>query len=687
MMRRPEGKDGILIPQLFAFGLVGLPAGWLIQRTATTPTGVQAGWWVFAFAATVLLTACLVGWRVLHGAVAAAGCWTVFAAAVLLALPRGMAARHAAPLVIAAGVLLLGTLLAAAALRGLGVMVAAGCWLLWAAWLLHALPGGGAVQAWWPGGLAAGVLVLAASVFVVVRNRGGSQGLVNRWGNRQRRNDGVASRWQVWRTAGRHAVRAKMPVLKPSTRGLSRWQHRSVPTTQVATRIARVGRLAVWVTVEQVTVRFGGPRMGKTVEIAGRILDAPGAVITTSTRTDLCEMTRGVRGKVGPIYVFNPSGMGEGLESTITFDPIQGCADPKTATDRAGDLVAAVSSPGRDDGNREFWSAQARRVLAALLHAAALGGRGMSDVLAWVADSDGDQTKREVQRYLSRSTVPSFEQDAIQFLTTNANTRTSITSTIMPALGWLTDPTAAAAATGGAFDVEQLLADRGTVYLLGAEDAQTAPLVTALTAHIAREARRIARKQPAGRLDPSLTLVLDEAAIICPVPLDKWTADMGGNNIAIHAAVQSWAQLRQRFGDAGAATIVNNTSTLLVFGGTRDPQDLAAYVTLAGEREETVATYDHVQRKSSTTTRKVPVLSAAQIAQLPPLHVMIVRSGMPVALGKIEPAYRRRDVRRAHAEANGIAPLHVPAGWAPGWPRGRSPRPGGYSAGAASTGS
>ncbi len=80
----------------------------------------------------------------------------------------------------------------------------------------------------------------------------------------------------------------------------------------------------------------------------------------------------------------------------------------------------------------------------------------------------------------------------------------------------------------GGFDVAALLEQRGTVYMLGAEDAQVGPLVTALTGHIAREARSIAGRQPGGRLDPPLTLALDEAALICPVPLDNWTADMGG---------------------------------------------------------------------------------------------------------------------------------------------------------------
>ena len=57
------------------------------------------------------------------------------------------------------------------------------------------------------------------------------------------------------------------------------------------------------------------------------------------------------------------------------------------------------------------------------------------------------------------------------------------------------------------------------MFLLGGEETQAAPLVCALTGHIAREARRLAALQPGGRLDPPLTLVLDEAALISPVPL------------------------------------------------------------------------------------------------------------------------------------------------------------------------
>jgi len=85
---------------------------------------------------------------------------------------------------------------------------------------------------------------------------------------------------------------------------------------------------------------------------------------------------------------------------------------------------------------------------------------------------------------------------------------------------------------------------------------------------------------------------------------------------------------------------------VLIFGGTRDDEDLAAYVTLAGERDEDVATFDHLTRRTSTTIRRVPVLTGAQIAQLPFGKVLIIRRGLPAAIGRVQMAWKRRDVRR-----------------------------------------
>ena len=111
---------------------------------------------------------------------------------------------------------------------------------------------------------------------------------------------------------------------------------------------------------------------------------------------------------------------------------------------------------GTASGDAERWDAQGRRVLAALLHAAALSGRSMHDVLGWVADNE--TAAKEVPNALLRSSVEAFVAAAEHFVSTNDRTRTSITNSIMPALAWLTNPVAAAAATPGAsFDVAALL--------------------------------------------------------------------------------------------------------------------------------------------------------------------------------------------------------------------------------------
>ncbi len=322
-------------------------------------------------------------------------------------------------------------------------------------------------------------------------------------------------------------------------------------------------------------------------------------------------------------------------------------------------MLAATSRAGANGGDRQFWEAQARRVLAALLHAAALGQKQMSDVLSWVADPE--RAQREVPVLLRRAADPAFEQDAMQFVAKNDRTRTSITSTMMPALGWLTSPAAAAAAEPGGFDVAELLRSRATVFLLGAEETQAAPLVCALTGHIAREARRLAALEPGGRLDPPLTLVLDEAALISPVPLESWTADMGGRGVTILAAFQSRAQVLARWGEHAAATILNNTSAVMVFGGTRDRDDLQFWSTLTGERDERIVTTDLHGRVASRTVRRVPVLAPAQIANLPTGKVLLIRRGLAPIVGRVSPASRRRDVR-AHQRSVDRALRALPVG-------------------------
>ena len=183
------------------------------------------------------------------------------------------------------------------------------------------------------------------------------------------------------------------------------------------------------------------------------------------------------------------------------------------------------------------------------------------------------------------------------------------------------------------------------MYLLGRHAAHTAPLLAALTGHIARESRRLAAHAPGGRLDPPLTLALDEAARIAPVPLPDWTGDAGGSGITIVAAFQSRADVIDCWGTTGAAKVINNAGAIVLFGGTKDEADLDAWSKLAGERDEPVLTVDTHRGTTSRTVRRVPVLPPAQLANLPRGRVVVFTRGMAMVIGRVRMAWQRRDVR------------------------------------------
>lgn len=493
-----------------------------------------------------------------------------------------------------------------------------------------------------PAATIAGSLVLTAlAVGWLVTRFTGTARTVTRWSEKSRRRSGVATLWQVSRNGSRWALHRKAAAVRPHLRDVGWWSRWRTPTTELGVKLCRVGGVWMWASCEDVVLVIGGPRKGKTAWLAGAISDAPGAVLTTSTRTEIIGLTRAARERGGrTVAIFNPGGLG-GLQSTISFNPLTGCADPVVATARAADMIPEAE--GAEDG-RDFWDSQARRYFAAFLHAAALdpaGQRGMRDIQRWVANPKA--AEGELNALLKRSPDPAaYLEDVNQFIALNDKTQSSITNAITPALAWLTSPAAVAATeTGAPFDVAALIRDRGTVYLLGRHEAHTAPLLAALTGYVAREARRLAALEPSGRLDPPLSIELDEAARVSPVPLPDWTGDSGGSGIQLICAFQSRADLVAKWGKTGAATILNNAGTIMLYGGTTDSDDLSAWSSLAGDRDEVVKTRNGDGKVTSTSVRKTPVLAPAQLASLPKFRV-VVFSDMPPAVGWVQAVWKRR---------------------------------------------
>ena len=113
----------------------------------------------------------------------------------------------------------------------------------------------------------------------------------------------------------------------------------------------------IWASVEDSILVIGPPRSGKGLHLViNAILDAPGAVVTTSTRPDNILATITARKERGPVAVFDPQHLTAGLPiihgSGVRWSPIRGCEQPLTAMIRAASLASTtgLSSGGVESG-------------------------------------------------------------------------------------------------------------------------------------------------------------------------------------------------------------------------------------------------------------------------------------------------------------------------------------------------
>jgi type IV secretion system protein VirD4 len=488
-----------------------------------------------------------------------------------------------------------------------------------------ALLAGGVLMVWWMRNLAP---VVSTGAWVARRDRASQHA------------GGVATWMDVGELAGTTAMRRRATVLRPSLRRRPYLLRRFTPVTAYATRMVITGPIPVgntiWSACEEVTLRLGGPRSGKSLSLACHGLDAPGALLVTSSRKDLLEHTERTRARKGRVDVFNPTGLGA-LPSTVRWSVLAGCTDYATALRRAADLIP---EGGSSEGER--WDAQARGLLAVLMHAAALQGSNLRTVLDWISPADA-LAREQILQALAESSATNeraLASDVRSIYATNERTLTSITTTMLPALRWLNDTTAAEIGDANLddpdfLDVELFVArKRDSLYLIG-RDGGAKTLLGALTAEVAHQVRMIAAAAPDGRLDPPMTALLDEAPLTCgPIPLHDWTADMGGRGFTIHIAAQSIAQLRDTWGRDRAEAILGNTASLLLFGGLKNADDLQDAVTLCGTRFMALDPDDN---------RPMPVMTAHEISELAPGTALVLRNGLRPVVGRAPSVLDRRD--------------------------------------------
>jgi type IV secretory pathway TraG/TraD family ATPase VirD4 len=346
----------------------------------------------------------------------------------------------------------------------------------------------------------------------------------------------------------------------------------------------------VWATVEDSILLIGPPRSGKGLHIViNAVLDAPGAVVTTSTRPDNLTATMRARQKHGPAAVFDPQRIAPGLSAGLRWSPVRGCEDPLTAMIRANGLSSATNFGSVSGG--DFWQGKTTAAIQGLLHAAALDHRDASALYSWALSPTAAGDAARILQSNPRA-AEGWAESLESMLQSDPRTRDSIWQGVALAFSALADPRvldAVSPRTGEEFDPERFLNEHGTLFLLatGAGAGASASLVAAFIEDLVEVARKLAARSPGARLDPPLLLALDEIGNLSPLPsLPTLMAEGGGTGITTLPVLQSLAQAREKWGENSAAAIWDASIVKIIHGGASNSRDLQDLSALVGERDE-----------------------------------------------------------------------------------------------------
>lgn len=500
-------------------------------------------------------------------------------------------------------------------------------------------PVGSALVYWTVTGVVAAALgALVAAVWMAWR------GLKARRGEDPSQIEGLADRRQVRQAGGGRALMTRAGSLRPSVA-------RPKPA-DVGYRLGASQGIGCWMSVEDTAVLLGPPRSGKGLHLViPMILDAPGAVVTTSTRPDNLAATITARASDGrPVAVFDPQSLAPGVASTTRWSPIRGCERPQVAMIRARALCADA---GRGTENGTFWTLQTLSAVRCLLHAAALANRTPLDLYRW---SLSPAAAKEAVAILveHRGAARAWDRALDAIISADHRQRDSTWAMVANTFAALADPDVLDAVSPGpneCFEPAEFLRRRGTLYLLGTASGATATsgLVGALVEDVAETARRLAAASPGARLDPPAAFILDEAANYSLPSLAALMSEGGGTGITTLTVLQSLAQARDRWGSEPAQAIWDSAIVKVVLGGGSNADDLADLSRLIGdhpveERAESWSGFDG-RRSVSVSTRDRPILPSDHLRRLRfGYGLLLLRAAQPIVL-TLQPWTGRPDAR------------------------------------------
>ncbi|MEU9474008.1 type VI secretion protein [Streptomyces avermitilis] len=294
-----------------------------------------------------------------------------------------------------------------------------------------------------------------------------------------------------------------------------------------------------------------GPPETRTATATQAVHDAAGPVLVLTSNPALWSETKDARAKLGPVLLYDPTHRCD-TPARLHWSPSAGCEDKPTAVARAAALLAPVRPTAKID---QALAETAETLLRSYLHAAAIEGRAVRHIHRW---AQGTQVQEAVRALRANpKAAPGAAGELESALTSHPERRDMAQELTARALSSLFTVNIREACTPNRNDslaLDSFVDEGGTLYVVGEpiEDPRqhpgAMPLLTALVSHVVERGRRMAERSSSGRLDPPLTLVLDDVAAVAPLPqlpeLLSTGADRGMPTLAL---LRSQEQARARW--------------------------------------------------------------------------------------------------------------------------------------------
>ncbi|HEY8555747.1 MAG TPA: type IV secretory system conjugative DNA transfer family protein [Actinomycetes bacterium] len=389
------------------------------------------------------------------------------------------------------------------------------------------------------------------------------------------------------------------------------------------------------------------------------VLEWDGPVLAAGVKPDLIGSTIGRRWQKGEVFLYDPAGT-TGMEAN-TWTPLSRCDRWEGAYRMALSLVNA-SRLTRADRDAEGMAGDTTNLLAAMLLAAAVGGRSMSDVLRWGQRQDRD----DISAGIDVANAPAARDAFESIWRLPDETRSRVYGQVPRVIDAYTDPTVKEASVGTQFTAERLLDGlANTVYvsLPAHEQRRLGPLTMALVQDVIELAFERSRDRGAP-IDPALLVVLDDAASSAPLPqLDVYAASAGGHGVQLVTTFRHLSQMRARYDERAEAVFANHRAKVILSGVT-DGETLTLLSHLLGD--ETIrqlatpaalakAAKESGEGEASRAARSRGASPAEALGWISPGHGVLLYGHIPPAPITLRPWFRDRQLQAMvnPAEAGG----------------------------------